>query len=389
MYVSCQRWLSAVSFALLVCLGCLGTDTQVLAQAKPSNEPIGVPRKAAKPRKSVAPRALDKPGHGEPATSSSAKEGSMLRDKPYLTLRIESEATIYQVCVNGAFVSTELEGQASSIALPINHFMRSGKNEISVEVVPWELEDGKRGFEANDNITLKLLVQSATALEIPGVEIATLSFRGARMGSPEATAASTAAGRLDSAKKFARVSDGDVILGPVESRTVGDGGQLLVSRSITLPLPFLEWDFFRSDTVPQRRTLDAAQRAVAREELLQQYEVVWNALRTKNVESIMPLFEERNRETDAAMYFLPGTTERRLRAAFQSMFKDSNRELEPIRSDGVTWDYDVGPTGKLMRLTWGTHANGIITYKHKTIEGLRTEFAIVYRKQGDRYIISR
>lgn len=189
-----------------------------------------------------------------------AKEGSMLAGKPYLSLGIEAETIVYDVYVNGAFVSADFDGKPARETRPINHFLRSGKNELTVMIVPWELDDGKRGFLSSHRIELKLLVQQAGALEAPAQTIGSLVFTGAGSG-PEATKESTPSGMLDSTRNFERSSAGDVSWGPVQIRAINDDGAMLVSRQFTLPVPFLDWEFLRSDSVPLPYEWNKEQRA--------------------------------------------------------------------------------------------------------------------------------
>lgn len=127
----------------------------------------------------------------------------------------------------------------------------------------------------------------------------------------------------------------------------------------------------------------------AHDSLLKQYEVIWNALQSREIERIMPLFEERSSETDRAFYHPPGTTQAKLRVAFEEMLSDPTRTLHPLRKKKGIWAYEVGPSGKLMRLTYGPRSNAIIFYEHAKIPDFRTEFPIVFRKKGDKYIVSR
>lgn len=363
-----SSWASTVCFLLLVC--CSRTSEQkgraVLLDADTGTAP----------RQTVN---IDRP---------SAKVGSVLSEKPYLSVRIEAESIRYSVSLNGAFIAANNKGSPANETYPVNHFARSGGNELAVVLNAWELADGKVGFDATDKIKVTLIVQQAGALEAPPLVIGSLVFSGARAGA-EAVNESTPPGELDSTREFAAASSGDVRWGAVQIAPLNDGGTLLVSRQVSLPLPFLDWDFLRSDSVPLPFGWDDAKWREAHDELLKPYEVIWNALRDRDVERLMPLFEERSRETDRAFFRAPGTTQNKLREAFEQTLGDPDMKLRPLRPKNGLWYYEVGPSGKLMRLTYGPFSNGIILFEDVTAPALRTEFPIAFRKSGDRYVVAR
>ena len=65
---------------------------------------------------------------------------TMLTDQPYFTYRIEAKGLRYQAKINGTIIHEDLEGNQLATEEPINHFMRSGKNRISLNLYPWKVE---------------------------------------------------------------------------------------------------------------------------------------------------------------------------------------------------------------------------------------------------------
>ncbi len=125
-------------------------------------------------------------------------------------------------------------------------------------------------------------------------------------------------------------------------------------------------------------------------EILGAYDVIWQALKQRDVERIMPFFAERSREMDEALYAVPGTTNERLRAALERALENPDLVLATIQPDEEGfWPYEVSPTRQLTRIIVGDHASGLIRFEYKEAPGYRTGFPIAFRKERGKYIIAR
>lgn len=372
----------------------LGALSLLLSCAR--SEPAGKPRterNEASAVSVVAADAAEPPPRAESATSvtkTSMKEHDMLQDKPYLSLRVETEDVPFYVYVNGGLVTVDESGTAANETWPINQLLRSGTNEVSMLVFPYAGEEGQpASYSAASKVTLTLLVRQADDAESPEHQVSVLRFSGSEATKSDPSAGSSPPGTRDSRQGFAPSAQGDVTIGPVRVER-DPSGMMRVTQTLRMPLPFLEWDFFRSDDVGSLYELTEEQTVVRYEELLSAYEVVWRYLRAKDVDGLMPLFEERSREVDRAMYREPGTTQRRLREAFESALHNPKVKLMPVRTGNKGyWNHDVGPTGKLMLLGRGDRMSPMIRFENKQSAAYATVFQILFRKQGNKYIIAR
>jgi hypothetical protein len=338
---------------------------------------------------------LSQSGHVLPSTKQDAqprrtpKEGSLLVNKPYFTLRVQGNSLPYSVYVNGAPVTADYTWGVSDETWPINQFMRGmGDNEVSVVVLAGELDSGAWGIDPEGDITLTLLVQNASDLRQPGVTVGTLRFQGKLAGSAQATEGSSPHGRLDSSRRFEPEAAGDVVASPVQVKSASSRGALHISRSFDMLLPFPEWEFLRSDRVTPCFEVEMTPEAQKlHEQLLNAYEEIWKAFQARDVDRVLGFYEERSRNTDAAYYLPSGTTHARLKTAIEEAFEDRSHELGRIRTDDG-WLLDIGPSGQLMRLVQGNHASAILRFAPKQQPGLRTVFATTFRKKGDRFVVA-
>lgn len=318
---------------------------------------------------------------------SSKKVKPMQVPNPYLTLRIETDSMPYGVYVNGAPLTADETGGPANETWPINHMLRSGANEIALLTPPYETDDGKSAFDKKARATLTVMVQEAGHLDRPGIPLMELCFVGERAGTESATNGSSPEGQFDSSRQFIADKSGDVIVNKPRVRTINDDGVLLISRAFAVGLSLPEWEFLgvKTDVVPTLYEGTATQAEKLYAGLFAAYEEIWNGLRTGNIDAIMPLFEERSRNTDRAMYLTPGTTQQRLKESFVEVLRDRTMTLQPIKVEGF-WSLDVGPGGRLMRLVTGAHSSAILRFEDK--DGLSVVYPVTFRRKGGRYIVA-
>ncbi|MEY4581967.1 MAG: hypothetical protein RL701_6670 [Pseudomonadota bacterium] len=335
-------------------------------------------------------KAQSAPADATPRANLKPKDSPLLHHKPYISLQVEADRLPFQVYVNGAFVTTELTGTQVNETWPINQLMRSGTNKIALLIRPWSRAEGPAGFEANSRLTVKILVRESGQPDGPEHELLQLSFNGAGVKTPAMTEGSSPDGDLDSNKDFERVRHGDVTVGPVESKSIDAMGSWLLTRDLSLPLPFPEWEFLRAQRMkPAYELGNDAEALSLYERALSAYEGIWKALEAGKIDAILPLFEERSRETDLAMYQSVGTTAGKLKAAFEESLHDKGQHLAPLRPVQGFWTYDVGPGGSLVQLVRGPHGGAILRYSDHRDERYQTGFPIAFRLDGEQLIVAR
>ena len=180
------------------------------------------------------------------------------------------------------------------------------------------------------------------------------------------------------------------MVGDVQRDTYG-GMAAVVSRVVTLPeLALPKWAFFGSDDLTDVSGVDVGgrvddeTRARLQEELLPIYLKIWNAFKAKKPQDIVPLFEERSSETDAAFFYAPNTTGTKLAKRFSEAVADRERKLWPITEDNVM--LDIHDNNKLARLVQNNR-KPLLSFDFKG--GGAEYFDVVFRKSGDQWVITR
>ena len=112
---------------------------------------------------------------------------------------------------------------------------------------------------------------------------------------------------------------------------------------------------------------------------------VYNALKSKNIDSVIPLFGERNKELDAAFYYEPGTMEGKLRKSLIDAATDSDAELVEIAPEYLFfYIYDNGKLTSLMR----EGGKPAIVQNFIKAVGSRS-YDLIFRYQNGNWILTR
>lgn len=296
--------------------------------------------------------------------------------KPYLTLSVDADYAPYEVFINGGFISTDLTGWTGSEKWPINPFLRSGSNQVALLLYPFHGDpetEKPPSIDPQARVTLRVLWRDLSNPMMSEREVITLSVVGSQL---EAAALS-----VDAAP--------GMTVGALSSERVDFDDKLLLTFDLGMRLPFPEWAFLRSESTAPAYTLAEDQIEPHYQRLLSAYENIWQLLNDKALDQLMPLFAERSREIDLAMYRPEGVTQQKLRESLSAALHDDTRSLAPIRPAEGAWKYDAGPGGKLLRLSDGAQSSAIIRFAEKADPLASIGYGIAFRKEGDALIVAR
>ena len=312
---------------------------------------------------------------------------SLLHKKPLYSVKVKAFGANYTILVNdiSILIETDPRGQIAT-TLPVNHWMRSGENTVSILVFP---DEKGEPFRPNFYVSIALIVHEHSDPE-KEYTVATLVFDGKKDEDGSHTAQSSPSGVYASDKDFEPHPSGDVeVFDVVATPRDGYDGALTVERTINIPSSLPLWAFFTSDEIPDYEAIfyskgrDEYEKAF--ESLYNEYKKIQNAIANKDIESILPMFDERNRETDLAFYREPGTTAAGMREALMEAAHDPDRELVNLRLSSA------GPlvegNSRVVSLRRSGFDPAIIL---NFIEGIGSErFPMYFRLQDGQWILTR
>ena len=308
---------------------------------------------------------------------------NILKSKPVYQLSVKAFGTKYFVQLNGVIIHQELfSGGQLSTALPVNHWMRSGMNTIGIYVFP---ENPGDEININASVTITLMVSDK---DNPNIQysVANISFSGKHLSGNKAVVASSPSGRFDSERDFSASTSGDVEIHDITKKNISTyEGELLFSRKIDIPSSLPVWAFFKSNDVPDYKPMSDADYYKHMDVLLVEYMKVQKALESGNVEAVMPLFAERNKELDAAFYLEPGTMEKKISAALLGATDKNEYELVILTREYV--DFTVEDNQKLASLT-RVGDKPAITLNFKKGSGAE-RYSLIFRLKDGKWILTR
>jgi hypothetical protein len=370
------KWLCGAFCAASVGFGC---------QAAPSSSPP-VQVAASAPVTTASSSAVESPV-AAPGVSSQ-KGLSMIPGKPLFSLRLDIEGCVHDVYVNGGLVTRNLEGGPEHTEYPVNHWLRSGANELQVKL----LKPEGQADECNVKAVLRYKDEAAAA-DAPGITLATLAHDARQAPANAPTEGSSPSGVFDSRTGQPATSGGDVRVSPaVINPLPGKMSNVhLLTRTVEMTVPFPEWAFFRGEV--QRPDWDYESKEARQPvygPLLAAYQALHDLLAKGNVDAFVDACEERSREMDQAYYLAPGSSRETLRKQVAAAISNPKFELESLEKEpGKYWGYLVGSTGRLVALTQGRRASALLSFQKKTGEELALVFPAFFRIERGKHIVSR
>ena len=308
----------------------------------------------------------------------------MLTAKPIFTWRIETQGARYEGKINGVLLEKDAKGNMLQFEQPVNQYMQTGKNRIALYLYPKKVE----GF-GPAKISVSLYVNQDEAPESDKKLIGQIIFNAADLISGNGIQSSMPTMRLNSMKEFKQDKNGDVVVfSPIIEPSNVRPNALYLYQDIELITPFPEWGFLKADHIEFPEKFSDYKNNIEnyRQKLLKPlYDVhinLFEAMKTQNMDKILPLFSERNREYDIAFYLPEGSYEKKLREALISDFSDPKKifKMQPFSSAKPT----VSDDRALIKLG----AKSLIYFVDKN-ESAWNYYPIWFYQKNGKWIISR
>ena len=307
--------------------------------------------------------------------------------KPFYTWRIETQGALYEAKINGILLEKDIDGDQLVSEEPVNHYMRSGKNRIGFQLYPRRPEDF-----GNAKISLSLYVNEDEAQESEKTLVGQVTFNAADFSSetPEkAIQSSLLAAKLDSGNGYQASEQGDVTIhsAVIEPSKVRPHA-FHIYQDIEVTVPFPEWGFLSAEPIefPDsfndfKNNLDDYKKSLIAP-LYNEYKEIFTIMQTEDMDKILPIFAERNSELDLAFYYLPGTSEQKLKNSLLDDFDDEDTifKLEEYRYARPV----VSDDKRLIQLS----SDAMIYFEDEEDEIFELYSMVFYQKNG-KWIISR
>ena len=299
---------------------------------------------------------------------------SILNKKPVFTIDLHAAGTRFQLYLNGVLVEGDPSGGQNIYEIPVNHWMRSGKNKLDLTVYPDD-----EGEDIQSNSVIKALLQVRNFGEQENHALGGFVFKGATYK----TAVLDKAYQCD-LESFEIVDSGGIKvseLDMIEDAPFDGARKYALTLKVPSNLPL--WAFFESDEVPDLDTMSDESYEAITAEMYVILKGIQDHLEQGKVDEVMPLFAERNRETDLAFYKEEGQTQRELHSDFTNDIPTLNMLNLGPDSAGYESERNLKLASSLRN-----DRDNAISGNLKSGPGYLS-FPIMFRKQDGKWIITR
>lgn len=266
--------------------------------------------------------------------SAWGNETTVLQGNVRFKLNIQGHGVKYFVSVNDVLVFKQYSSdRQDNLELPINHLMHPEQSKFKV----WG-GTGVKGdkFPSGASVKLTLLIEdrdSGASYKLPILEL-----NGKEVYDNKGLNGILKNGRYHlAANNKVEFGIGEIELKSIIKNEYHSKDAFIYSRQISVPNQLPLWAFFNSETLPDYRSMSHEELIERRKELFLAYKVIQDGLEKGDVDSIMPLFAERNKELDIAFGYESGEMERLLRNYLNRALDEPNWKLEKRNGEGMSF----------------------------------------------------
>jgi len=314
--------------------------------------------------------------------SDETKKGrnmTILQKQPVFTLKIEGFGSVYFVIVNGVTVFRQYNPNAQvSTTIPVNHYMRSGSN--SIVIATWSGNEAP--INPHANIKVDLMVNDFSSPDSMFV-VSNIDYKNSAIKGDSPVKTSTPSGAFNSVQGFNIDESGDVIVSNLQEKN--NGVVYEFERMVNIPSSLPLWEFFGSENLPDYDSMTDEKYYKEMDTLFPYYLRLQDAIKDNDIDSVMTMFEERNRELDAAFYNPPGTLEVKIRQALNAAATDNSAEL--VGLELINLNFMKQENNRLVSLSRGPEDPAVgLNYKEHTGS---YSFDMIFRKKDGEWILTR
>jgi hypothetical protein len=304
---------------------------------------------------------------------------NILQNQPVFELKLDGFGAMYTIDINGVSVFEQDIPESQVVTrVPINHYMRSGENTISIST--WSGDDEPINPHAHIKIELVVSEHNKPAKEFV---VSTIHYDNSTTSEYLKTVKSSDSGTYSAKHNFTANEKGEVIVDNItfiQKKNVSE-----YTRRITIPSSLPLWSFFNSDDLPDYMSMSDEEYYQHMDVLFAEYLKVQNAITENNIDTILPMFEERNKELDLAFYNPIGTLAEKIKAAFIDAANDKSAVLAKLKRNNL--NFYTSENKKLTRLGRGD-GGGAVALNYNEISGSYS-FDMIFRHKDGKWILTR
>jgi|GEM_PF-3509767 len=312
------------------------------------------------------------------------KDKTMLT-KPYLYLNIKISGCTYNAKINDVSIMNDSDGLPVDTRMPINQWINNDKNTLALNIAPIKDAEKYSQLPASEcTADLELILEDNEGTSKP-IILTTINFK----SNPNEI--STKEGNLATSlpqgnfiltnnnNSIQKENGGDIVVSKIKTEPFNGefGSGVALSRSIQIPLDLPKWSWIEhGETINQTPETKI--------QLLDQYNIIWKALKNHSANKIAPLFHLRNSEYAEAYY----STEKKMQDKLGLEDIANNPDLIPTPIIPKYTYLKVFGNGKLATLVSWDHTTPILALNYTDKSSFIT-IPVIFAKINDKWVIVR
>lgn len=309
---------------------------------------------------------------------------AMNEAEKYLELNINSEKIDYYIKINDVKVYNESGKSPVTQTVPINHWANNGVNNLLVAVDFGRQEDQLSvANNATLNVSLILRIKHGDTEEKH--IIASYDLKPSE-DLPEVIASSSLSNiSFNSKSDYKKDETGDISIG--SWNTEASKNWIDYTQEINLELNLPAWSYLSADDLGTIKDMSEAEYFSLRDEVHDQYKLIWELLDKKDSEGFLKLTALRSSEFDSAFHLSAGSKQDDMKRSLESAFSNEDLSLYKFIDSKFT-RLSIHANGKIANLKAGKAAQDFILFRHNQGAFTRT-YDFYFMKKDGKWIIIR
>ena len=322
------------------------------------------------------------------------------KEQKFLELKIDSVDISYQIKFNDIVLFRELHSSPITHSIPVNHWVINGKNQVEVAV---NFRDQSKALDIaqSASLTVSLVLRIKNGDKERSVTLTKydlgisedklkLAEQGKLTFSLENKADFIATKSwsdkdIEAEKKLLDSKTGSF---DIKDWTATDRKKWTrYQQELNLDLGYPEWAYLTADDLGTTMTMSPDDFFAMTESLYTEYKNIWQLMKDKNKAALLPLFQQRSSEFDAAYYLTEGEKYADMDYSLSSAFEHKDLKLEEM----VTSEYAQLRTegnGKLAILRVGGVGEPLLYYGHVR-DAFTRSYTLYFMRKDGKWIIIR
>lgn len=323
-----------------------------------------------------------------------------IKEQRFIELKVKSAGLDYYINFNEVETFSELRESPVSETVPVNHWVRNGDNKLRVGVNFRDQEKAiKAAQEAELIVSIILRIKNGETERshtLSRFDLAISQEKKKLVEQGELTltlkdkdklVASDSWGKnsIDLEKLFLDGTKGTVEVN--DWVTTDEKGWTDFDQVINMDLNYPEWAYLAADDLNPPGGMSDDEYFALSDNLYLEYKKIWDLMKAKNKAELLPLFELRASEFDAAYYLPKGEKYSDMEHSLESAFNHDDLYLDEI----VTNEYaqlHIVAYGKVALLRVSGPNEPLIFYSHKR-ESFTRFYDLYFMRKDGKWIIIR